>query len=237
MWTCSNCPESHDDDMLICWSCGTSVDGAADPNFRHASDHVIEDLERLRAVPRRPVVVELPPASEVKLSVGAERVQDQICGFCREVPGVEVTLRCSLCSMLMHRECLSENRDCPTLGCDGDYSVMESRPRELAEPTSDRGDANSGGADQATPTAADRQSIVSCRDCASTLMTTGLLVSESGEPAKKLRLLVGEGASHQLSAPVDIQIELCGHCGRITLRAANAAEILASIKPAVDGLD
>jgi hypothetical protein len=34
MWTCRKCSAEVEDNFEICWSCGTSVDGAYDPNFR-----------------------------------------------------------------------------------------------------------------------------------------------------------------------------------------------------------
>ena len=34
MWICAKCDSEVDDGFEICWSCGTSVDGAQDPTFR-----------------------------------------------------------------------------------------------------------------------------------------------------------------------------------------------------------
>lgn len=34
MWTCRKCSAEVEDNFEICWSCGTSVDGAQDPGFR-----------------------------------------------------------------------------------------------------------------------------------------------------------------------------------------------------------
>jgi len=32
-WTCSKCGETVDAGFLVCWSCGTSIDGVEDPSF------------------------------------------------------------------------------------------------------------------------------------------------------------------------------------------------------------
>ena len=33
MWTCKKCSESHEDSFDVCWKCGTSKEGIADPTF------------------------------------------------------------------------------------------------------------------------------------------------------------------------------------------------------------
>jgi hypothetical protein len=37
-WTCSKCGETVDAGFLVCWSCGTSIDGVEDPSFVSASE-------------------------------------------------------------------------------------------------------------------------------------------------------------------------------------------------------
>ncbi|SFH58725.1 zinc ribbon domain-containing protein [Planctomicrobium piriforme] len=43
MWTCSKCRESVEDSFQVCWSCGTSVDGVEDPNFKPEIDVGVQD--------------------------------------------------------------------------------------------------------------------------------------------------------------------------------------------------
>ena len=38
MWTCENCGESVEDNFEICWSCGASYEGVADPDFVTADE-------------------------------------------------------------------------------------------------------------------------------------------------------------------------------------------------------
>ena len=38
MWQCIKCRENVEDNFDVCWSCGTSRDGAEDPEFRKADD-------------------------------------------------------------------------------------------------------------------------------------------------------------------------------------------------------
>ena len=38
MWTCTNCGSTVDDLFEVCWNCGTSRDGVADPTFVRADD-------------------------------------------------------------------------------------------------------------------------------------------------------------------------------------------------------
>ncbi len=38
MWNCKQCSEAIEDDLEICWNCGTSVDGEVDPDFVRADD-------------------------------------------------------------------------------------------------------------------------------------------------------------------------------------------------------
>ena len=42
MWSCSNCYESVDDSLELCWNCGTNRSGLVDPTFQHA-DHIDTD--------------------------------------------------------------------------------------------------------------------------------------------------------------------------------------------------
>jgi hypothetical protein len=44
-WTCSKCGETVDAGFLVCWSCGTSIDGVEDPSFFSAHDTVIGNDE------------------------------------------------------------------------------------------------------------------------------------------------------------------------------------------------
>jgi hypothetical protein len=39
MWECRKCQERHDDSYEICWSCGTSKDGAPDPGFVRSEEY------------------------------------------------------------------------------------------------------------------------------------------------------------------------------------------------------
>ena len=38
MWQCAKCGQSVEDDLDVCWSCGTSKEGLEDPTFRTADD-------------------------------------------------------------------------------------------------------------------------------------------------------------------------------------------------------
>ena len=38
MWTCPKCDTKVDPSFEVCWHCGTSVEGVADPNFVSADD-------------------------------------------------------------------------------------------------------------------------------------------------------------------------------------------------------
>ena len=38
MWTCGKCGESVDDGFDVCWKCGTSRNGIANPEFRPVAD-------------------------------------------------------------------------------------------------------------------------------------------------------------------------------------------------------
>jgi putative signal transducing protein len=33
MWTCPKCREDVEDELEVCWSCGTTIEGIEDPNF------------------------------------------------------------------------------------------------------------------------------------------------------------------------------------------------------------
>src|SRR5262249_24763758 len=37
-WTCSKCGETVDAGFLVCWSCGTSIEGVEDPSFVRADE-------------------------------------------------------------------------------------------------------------------------------------------------------------------------------------------------------
>jgi len=37
-WTCSKCGETVDAGFLVCWSCGTSIEGVEDPSFESAHE-------------------------------------------------------------------------------------------------------------------------------------------------------------------------------------------------------
>jgi hypothetical protein len=39
-WTCSKCGETVDAGFLVCWSCGTSIEGVEDPSFVRADESV-----------------------------------------------------------------------------------------------------------------------------------------------------------------------------------------------------
>jgi hypothetical protein len=40
-WTCANCHEEVDDELDACWQCGTSAEGAIDPEFARRKDEVL----------------------------------------------------------------------------------------------------------------------------------------------------------------------------------------------------
>src|SRR5690349_2644194 len=44
MWTCSKCRESVEDSFQVCWSCGTSVDGIEDTDFKPEVDVGDQDV-------------------------------------------------------------------------------------------------------------------------------------------------------------------------------------------------
>jgi hypothetical protein len=44
-WTCSKCGETVDAGFLVCWSCGTSVEGVEDPSFVGACETDLGDSE------------------------------------------------------------------------------------------------------------------------------------------------------------------------------------------------
>jgi hypothetical protein len=44
-WTCSKCGETVDAGFLVCWSCGTSIDGVEDSSFVSADETVLGDDE------------------------------------------------------------------------------------------------------------------------------------------------------------------------------------------------
>jgi hypothetical protein len=44
-WTCSKCGETVDAGFLVCWSCGTSVEGIEDPSFVSACETDLGDNE------------------------------------------------------------------------------------------------------------------------------------------------------------------------------------------------
>src|SRR3954454_19698560 len=44
-WTCSKCRETVDAGFLVCWSCGTSVEGVEDPSFVGACETDLGDNE------------------------------------------------------------------------------------------------------------------------------------------------------------------------------------------------
>ena len=45
MWTCPKCGEEVEDGFEVCWSCGTSIDGAEDKGFDPERDGVLADEE------------------------------------------------------------------------------------------------------------------------------------------------------------------------------------------------
>jgi hypothetical protein len=46
MWTCSQCNESVDEGLTVCWKCGTREDGVTDPAFRSVAPEP-EPVERV----------------------------------------------------------------------------------------------------------------------------------------------------------------------------------------------
>jgi hypothetical protein len=42
-WTCSKCGETIDAGFLVCWSCGTSIEGVEDPSFFSTQDTALGD--------------------------------------------------------------------------------------------------------------------------------------------------------------------------------------------------
>ncbi len=40
-WTCSKCGATVDAGFLVCWSCGTSIDGVEDPSFLRADESTV----------------------------------------------------------------------------------------------------------------------------------------------------------------------------------------------------
>ncbi len=44
-WTCSKCGETVDAGFLVCWSCGTSIDGVEDPSFVVVDESTLGDDE------------------------------------------------------------------------------------------------------------------------------------------------------------------------------------------------
>jgi hypothetical protein len=44
-WTCSKCGETVDAGFLVCWSCGTSIEGVEDPSFVSADETALGDDE------------------------------------------------------------------------------------------------------------------------------------------------------------------------------------------------
>ena len=44
-WTCSKCGETVDAGFLVCWSCGTSIEGVEDPSFVRANAPAVGDDE------------------------------------------------------------------------------------------------------------------------------------------------------------------------------------------------
>lgn len=45
MWQCMKCQERVEDTFEVCWNCGTSKDGAEDPNFRKADDMTVAEID------------------------------------------------------------------------------------------------------------------------------------------------------------------------------------------------
>ncbi len=43
-WICSKCGETVDAGFLVCWSCGTSIEGVEDPAFGSADDTALGDV-------------------------------------------------------------------------------------------------------------------------------------------------------------------------------------------------
>jgi len=52
MWTCPKCREEVDDELEVCWACGTTVEGVEDPHFfdEPSERRVIEVPENLVTV-------------------------------------------------------------------------------------------------------------------------------------------------------------------------------------------
>ncbi len=44
-WVCARCGETVDAGFLVCWSCGTSIEGVEDPSFVRADEKALEDGE------------------------------------------------------------------------------------------------------------------------------------------------------------------------------------------------
>ena len=51
MWNCKNCHETIEDNLDVCWNCGTGKDGTPDPNFGRV-DPPVTNHERLAAASR-----------------------------------------------------------------------------------------------------------------------------------------------------------------------------------------
>lgn len=43
MWTCPNCKIEVEPDFDVCWSCGTSRDGAVDPDFNPEAEGIMDE--------------------------------------------------------------------------------------------------------------------------------------------------------------------------------------------------
>ena len=74
MWTCPKCASKVDPSFEICWNCGTSPDGIADPSFVRADDTPpIEDPPAI--APEFDVDGDLVGSGDLDRSIGGDLVE------------------------------------------------------------------------------------------------------------------------------------------------------------------
>src|SRR5262245_35696058 len=73
MWTCRKCDAEVEENFEVCWSCGTSIDGAQDPTFRRFEKD--EDVPQLAKPQAAATAEKLVPVATYWVAGQAREVQ------------------------------------------------------------------------------------------------------------------------------------------------------------------
>ncbi len=108
-WTCPNCREAVDDGLDSCWNCGTTQDGAADPDFAGLKLEVQQGPSRTHPLLDR---YTCPKCASTHGSASAIRVTEGLLSALMNWQSAEYTaVTCTRCSFTEFYRCKLDQID------------------------------------------------------------------------------------------------------------------------------